>query len=284
MGRPVIIIGAPRSGTNMLRDVLTQVPGYATWPCDEINLTWRHGHRDHPSDELPADFATPKVSRYLRRQFGKVQRRFDARVVVEKTCANSLRVPYVDRAVPTARYLFITRDGMDAVASAMQRWHAPFDLEYTARKVRYVPPSDLPYYGARFVANRLKARQEETGDGVQSWWGPRLDGQAELMRQHPLDEVAALQWQRCVDSAAHAFAAMDRSRVHQLSYEHFVAAPSKELARVLDFLGEDTEVDPAWVAGVSAGSVGKGRGKLGEERVARLTELVRPTLERLGHA
>ena len=35
---PVVIIGAPRSGTNMLRDVLVGVGGYATWPCDEINL------------------------------------------------------------------------------------------------------------------------------------------------------------------------------------------------------------------------------------------------------
>jgi hypothetical protein len=34
---------APCSGANMLRDVLTLLPGVATWPCDEINYTWRHG-------------------------------------------------------------------------------------------------------------------------------------------------------------------------------------------------------------------------------------------------
>ena len=48
----IIIIGAPRSGTNMLRDVLTALPGFETWPCDEINLAWRHGNRALPSDEL----------------------------------------------------------------------------------------------------------------------------------------------------------------------------------------------------------------------------------------
>jgi hypothetical protein len=285
MHRPVIIIGAPRSGTNMLRDVLTRVPGHATWPCDEINLMWRHGHRDHPSDELPAEFATPKVARYLRRQFSRLQRKHDARVVVEKTCANSLRVPYVDRCMPNARFLFITRDGMDAVASAMQRWHAPFDLGYTARKVLYVPPSDLPYYGARFVGSRLKGRHDpQSATGVQSWWGPKLDGQAALMREHPLDELAALQWQRCVDASTKAFTSMEAGRVHQLSYEEFVADPTAGLTRILEFLGEDVTVDPAWVSGVSVGSVGKGRAKLGEERVGRLTELVRPTQERLGHA
>ncbi len=61
-------------------------------------------------------------------------RRDDADVVVEKTCANSLRVPFVDRVVPEARYVFIRRDGLDAVGSAMARWKAPLDIPYLARK------------------------------------------------------------------------------------------------------------------------------------------------------
>jgi len=35
----IIIVGAPRSGTNMLRDVLTSFDGVCTWPCDEINYS-----------------------------------------------------------------------------------------------------------------------------------------------------------------------------------------------------------------------------------------------------
>lgn len=34
---PVVIIGAGRSGTNALRDALTALPEFETWPCDEIN-------------------------------------------------------------------------------------------------------------------------------------------------------------------------------------------------------------------------------------------------------
>lgn len=281
MNAPVIIIGAPRSGTNMLRDVLTQVPGFATWPCDEINLVWRHGNRSWPSDELPADLATPKVRRYIRGHFDRIQRRYDARVVVEKTCANSLRVPYVDRCVPDARYLFIVRDGMDAVASAMQRWHAPFDFGYTRRKLRYVPPTDIPYYGAKFVANRVKGRRPPPAGQVTSWWGPKLDGQPDLVRQHPLDELCAIQWQRCVDASEAAFA--ETGPVHRVRYEDFVAQPADSLSAILRFLGEDSTVNPDWVADVSAGSVGKGRASLGDS-VERLSALVGPTLERYGYA
>ena len=32
----VIIIGAPRSGTNILRDTLTSLSNVGTWGCDEI--------------------------------------------------------------------------------------------------------------------------------------------------------------------------------------------------------------------------------------------------------
>ncbi len=60
-------------------------------------------------------------------------------MVVEKTCATSLRVEFVRAVLPDAKYVFITRDGLDAAASAMERWHAPLDLRYTAAKARFVP-------------------------------------------------------------------------------------------------------------------------------------------------
>ena len=55
----IVLVGAPRSGTNMLRDVLTALDGIGTWPCDEINYIWRHGNVRYPSDELPRENATP---------------------------------------------------------------------------------------------------------------------------------------------------------------------------------------------------------------------------------
>ena len=140
MTSKIIIVGAPRSGTNMLRDVLARVPDFASWPCDEVNLLWRHGNRSHPSDELRVEQATPQVGSFMQQQFERIAKKYSASTVVEKTCANSLRVDFVDACVPDARFVLITRDGIDAAASAMDRWNAPFDLRYTAAKARYVPP------------------------------------------------------------------------------------------------------------------------------------------------
>ena len=37
---PIIIIGAPRSGTNILRNTLTTFFEIGTWDCDEIPYIW----------------------------------------------------------------------------------------------------------------------------------------------------------------------------------------------------------------------------------------------------
>jgi hypothetical protein len=278
----VVIIGAPRSGTNMLRDVLTGLPGFATWPCDEINLIWRHGNRAHPSDELAATHARPDVRRYVRRQFDRIRRRYAASVVVEKTCANSLRTEFVRTVKPEARFVLITRDGLDAAPSAMERWGAPFDLRYTAAKARFVPPGDVPYYGVRFVANRLGRRQETPGR-VGHWWGPRTDDAAELMASRPLDEICMVQWSRCVENALRGLEGLPDDQLHHMRYEEFVTAPEEGLKALLAFLGRDPAFARAAVSKVSGGSVGKGRRALDDASRARLIEAGGATLTRLGY-
>lgn len=289
----VVIVGAPRSGTNMLRDVLTSLPGVATWPCDEINLVWRHGNRDAPSDVLTAEMARPEVRDYLRGRFDRIRARYGAPVVVEKTCATSLRVPFTREVLPDARYVFIARDGIDAAASAMQRWHAPFELGYTARKARFVPFIDLPHYASRFVANQVANRRARglgarsartsTGEGgVGTWWGPRPHDWRELMATRPLDEACAIQWQRCVEASYDGLAGLPDDRLFHVSYEDLVTDPVAHTERLTDFLGVSGDATSA-VRGVSASSIGKGRASLGPEAVARLEALVAPTLERARH-
>jgi hypothetical protein len=283
--RDVVIVGAPRSGTNMLRDVITTLPGFSTWPCDEINLTWRHGNRDLPSDELDAGHARPEVQAYVRRQFDRV-REGDG-VVVEKTCANSLRVEFVHRIVPDARFIFITRDGYDAAASAMQRWNAPLEIGYTVAKARWMPPSDIPYYGRRFVANLLRKRRASrsgTTTATVGWWGPKPQDWRQLSETRPLDEVCMLQWQRCVDVAERGLATVPADQVHRVSYEEFVRDPQAGLRGILDFLDKPDAFDAQAVADVSSRSVGKGRESFTPEVRSRLSTISGATMTRLGYA
>ena len=103
-----------------------------------------------------------------------------------------------------------------------------------------------------------------------------------VLQNHTLNEVCALQWQRCVDNAEKAFSDMPADKVVRVRYEDFVRQPVEELSRIFGFIGK--EVEPEKIAkaveGVSPRSLGKGRKALGEQEVANLEALVGETLKR----
>ena len=276
----VIIIGAPRSGTNMLRDILTSFDNIATWPCDEINYIWRHGNMFYPSDEIPSQNVTNQVKKYILGSFNFIHKKYNADFLIEKTCANSLRVPFVDKVVPDAKYIFIYRDGIDVTGSAKKRWTAKLDISYILRKARFIPITDLPIYTARYLFARFFRFFSK--EGRLAFWGPAIDDMDTILQKYSLNEVCALQWQRCVDKAEDAFSKMSDDKVIRLRYEDFVCQPENELNRILKFIGKDIEAEKVVnaVKNVSDRSIGKGRKALGDRETSNIEALVKDTLKR----
>lgn len=267
----------------MLRNVLTCLNGVDTWPCDEINYIWRHGNRSVRTDEFVPELATPSVIQYIRSQFIKQSRASGSVVpgfLLEKTCANSLRVPFVNAVLPEARYIYIVRDGRDVVSSAMRRWTAPLDVNYLAAKARYVPPSDLAYYAFRYALNRFSKIVDRRS--ALSVWGPRFEGMQEFTPSSRLEDVCAAQWVRCVTLSGEAFADMDASRWHQVRYEDFVSEPASILREIVDFLGHDANMKEIYKAcsSVHAESVRSGKGESGATLPLSALEILDGCLKR----
>jgi hypothetical protein len=249
----LVILGAGRSGTNMLRDLLTECDGVATWPCDEINYIWRHGNARYPTDEFPPALASPRVRAFIRGRFDRMAAKTACRHLVEKTCANTLRVGFVNEVIPEARYLHIIRDGRDVAVSARERWTAAMDIPYILRKARYVPKTDLPYYAGKYIFNRMYALA--SGRKRLAAWGPRFEGMQEIFSHNNLHVACALQWQRCVNRAATDLDAIGADRVLELRYEDFVQHPVEHVRNISAFTG---------IA-------------MPEETIARLAKRVRPS-------
>ena len=281
--QPIVIIGAPRSGTNMLRDVLCQFQKVGTWPCDEINYIWRHGNVGSETDEFSVDIARPKVKTFIRKEFDNFASDNDLNFLVEKTCANSLRIPFVDQVIPEAKYIFIVRDGVDVAGSAALRWKASLNFLYIIKKVRYVPFFDLFFYSFRYFSSRiykLFSKEQRL-----SFWGPQFKGLDAALTQYSLEEVCMLQWQRCVNLSEQAFQKIDDDRVVRVKYEDFVSAPVEELTRIMQELKipfKSEQVRTA-VKLVTSKSIGKGRQALNKDQLKAILKLSSKTLNRYGY-
>lgn len=280
---PVIIIGAPRSGTNMLRNALCQISGLVTWPCDEINGIWRYGNARCSDDELLQSHATAEVKQYIHRSFEQLLRYAKGNQIIEKTCANSLRIPFVNKIYPEARYIFLKRDGRDVLPSAMKRWTASFDLSYSLQKAKYIPFRDLPAYALRYCFYRLQRMFNP--DKRLSSWGPRFEGIDTFAMTHKLDEICAMQWAACVGKSISGFKSIDPSRVYDVHYEQFVKHPSDHMQKILDFIGAGAtkmEIENS-VQNIRHSSVGKGQHS--PFRISnKAEEILAPMLEECGYA
>jgi hypothetical protein len=242
----------------MLRDAICRLAGTATWPCDEINPIWKHGNIDYRYDDLDVSHFSDYAQRFVRDRFDGIAGKQRARTVVEKTCANSLRVAYVARLLPEAKFVLIQRNGWDAVASAVKRWRSPVNLGYTVRKARFVPAADAPYYLGRFLRNRIGQLSDPHG-GLKSW-GP-MTKEIELRAiESDIVSAAATQWSQCATFAVNSLEQLEQAWAATVRYEDFVEHPGEELRRVADSLSlkvMNSDVESA-VAGIESNRVGHG--------------------------
>jgi len=277
--RHVVIIGAARSGTKMLRDALAMASGVGKVPYD-VGYVWRLGNEDHPDDVIGPEMLGDQSRQYIR---DYVERYADGAppAVIEKTVGNALRVATVAAVFPDARYIHLVRDGVDVAESARRQWSARPDIRYLLEKAKHFPLRMVPRYGAKYVRS-LATRGFH--DGRASTWGPRYPRMDEDLRREALLVVCARQWLHSVRSARADFARLGLPVV-EVRYEELTSSPHVELSRVaqdsgLPLLPEGLEQASREITDARRGI---GRGSLSEVEVAQLSLEVDDLLDELGY-
>ena len=230
MDRPVFVIGCNRSGTTLLFSNLGEHPRVWTLYEEAQHVFYRHFPIDPELGDRVVAVPSPEVGqaiaealyqkahnkevfrdgrfgrwiprKLLQRPMNRLYKRPPIRLV-EKTPANSLRIPFLSALFPDARFLFIVRRAEDVISSLMEgwkNWSGTGDGEWTYGRWHYLVPP-----------------------GWRSW----VD--------RPLQEICAFQW---VEANGTAWEDLERhcpGRYLLIRHEDAVARPSEIYSRVLDF-------------------------------------------------
>jgi hypothetical protein len=119
--RPVIIVGAPNSGTTMFADALDLHPELVNRSEERVLWDPEFHNREMKSDYLSAQDATAWRKFVIKGNFTYFHRRFSKKRVVNKHPENSLRLEFIREIFPEAFYVHLIRDGRAVVNSNLAR-------------------------------------------------------------------------------------------------------------------------------------------------------------------
>jgi hypothetical protein len=119
---PVFVVGCSRSGTTVTYETLAASHAFASFGY-EIPSFWNglYGPLNNgwESEAADARHARPEHRDMALRFF---YQRLGPGWVLDKTCINTLRLPYLYALFPNAKFVFIQRDGRDNISSMMDGW------------------------------------------------------------------------------------------------------------------------------------------------------------------
>jgi hypothetical protein len=264
--RPIFIVGSPRSGTTLLFHMLRSHQDVWAMPSEGHTLWNAYQHparKGWGSDRaVEGDIASHERA-YLYTAIHDLagDRRF-----VDKTPKNVLKLPYLAALFPTARFVFIKRDGRSVVGSLIEGWQKRRGISY-----------------------RLPIRLRLSDYGGRLWSFILPPGWRDLVGTSIAD-VAAFQYASSCEHALADGAALSEGTLIEVSYEALVADPGREAGRLLDALelpGSEAVSDYAAnladhrAASFSAPRPEKWRDR--EDEVTRVLGRIAPAMTRLGY-
>lgn len=284
MIRPIIILGPPRCGTNLLRDLLTgSAYNLVTWKCDEINPIWRIPSPNSTHDALSPDLLNSMNISLIHSCFAKLLRHKSNYLIVEKTCANCLRPDYIRAVFPEAFIVSITRNGQDAIPSAVKKAQSARDIFYTLKKLQYVPIQSLKFYIRSHFFSLFSSTHFNS-----SLWGPIYPSMRSDLQTFGLEYALASQWVHCISGIHHLHSLHPPSHAFSLTYEDLVLDPTTVISQLFSKL--NLSFDSAKLSKLSqsvyTSSIGLGSLSSSQQRPLKETSLrlIHDTQKMLGYS
>jgi len=283
LDRPIIVVGAGRSGTTMIRETLVQHSEVAGFEY-EMNHLWRFGNESLSHDLLcPEEHLTPQISEHIVAAFESLGARQGCGRVLDKTVANVMRTKYIQTVLPEAKFLHTIRDGRAVAASAMKRWSAKQPPGYFLSKLATVPFRSVPRVTWTVLSNKVKGLKSDRN--YRQSWGSRWPGLDKAVEELPLVQVCARQWAIQVRAALAQKNELKSGTYMEVRYEDLVQNPLDKFSQICSFfeLSMSEELE-SWInSKIDAGRIEKWQSELSEDELALVMKEQSILLEELGY-
>jgi Sulfotransferase family len=270
---PVFIVGCSRSGTTVTYETIAMSPALRSFG-HEIPEFWDSlwgPHDNHwESEAAGAEHAQPEhrsaAQRYFFQRLGRGR-------VLDKTCINVMRVPYLYALFPNAQFVYIHRDGRDNISSLMDGWL--HDGHFALGKLLGPSPCAVNIDGGAF---------HEWSFFLPPGWRDYHDA--------PLEEVCALQWLTANRLALDASRQIPPAQWIRLRYEDIFDRPLEMFRDVFARLGlpfDDAIQRRSATLDAQPTSIVKGAPKKQKwkaqhaARIERILPRIRPMMVELGY-
>lgn len=272
---PIFIVGCSRSGTTVTYETIA-ASSHLLSLGHEIPEFWDHldgpRHNGWESEAASAERARPEHRDAARRFF--YQRLGRGGRVVDKTCINVMRVPYLHRLFPRAHFIYIHRDGRDNISSMMEGWR--HDGHFALAKSLGPFPAQVAINGGEFTE-----------------WSFFVPPRWREYNHASLEEVCAYQWITANRMALDAAVGVPRALWIQLRYEDIFDRPVNMFMEVFERLGlpfDEAVRSRCATLNKRPTSIVKGapgRDKWKEhnpQAIERILPVIRPLMQELGYA
>ena len=296
------IIGSPRSGTTVLGEILDRHKNISQWY--EPYFVWDRHFRNSPNDERTAEDATLKVQKQIYSDFINYKRKIGSKIVVDKSPRNSLKIPFILKIFPEARFIHIVRDGRDVTLSIHKEWVRRTNIVYDNQRKRSFNYSKafevISQWLNRqvFFKDKIKAVWFETHGHLFNkskhlnrlrWsgeigWGPRFKVWDKILSQNSILQFNAYQWLKCLESIHSFWADIPEDRKLEIRYEDFITQGVKLIKTILDFLGvERYEEFFDAIPKLKKNNFNKWQIEFSKEQLKEIHPILTPMLAKLGY-
>ena len=241
MRKLLFIIGAGRSGTNLLAHALSQDDRVVN--AVENRYIWNFAQNNKSTDYRAVEQATDRVKAYIRRSYFSM---FDGggEVIVDKTPGNGLRLEFVSEVFPEAFFINLLRDGRANVFSRARLWDIN-NGNSSGRGVlekfyRMYQRGNLPADRVLpFISDQFSLRMKSALLNERHISGERVPSARLALKTYGPLEARAVQWSEAVMAATIDGRRLENRRYIELKIEEVASKPSNSIIAISDTVGFD---------------------------------------------